>query len=140
MGRNWRGVRLMPKQEPMGFFGFRERLEADANKPQDRRVAGRLNCERLRCNLGTMLDLSGGGARVQRPRFAKRYKPGDQIELRLMGDIGCLSTPAEVVWVVGAGIGRDIVGVRFAELSGETKHALNLIARDHTMPSAMRAA
>ncbi|MEM1331284.1 MAG: PilZ domain-containing protein [Planctomycetota bacterium] len=118
----------------MGFFGFHERLRIHDSQPSDRRIAGRLFCERLGCNYGRILDLSGTGARIQRPRFASRIRLGSVVQLQLVGEHACLRTEAQVVWIAPTGFGRESIGVRFAELSSEDKRALNLIAREHTTP------
>lgn len=92
------------------------------------RRAGRLRCQAVRCSLGEVLDLSAGGMRV-----AAKRDPGisaDTVfDVRIDSPTGPCTVKAHVVWVTKRGWRRYELGVRFVELTPESRATLTLIAR-----------
>ncbi|MEM9066535.1 MAG: PilZ domain-containing protein [Planctomycetota bacterium] len=113
----------------MAFFGFNERLRLDAEKPDDRRRAGRLVCGDLRCGVGRIRDLSGTGMRVARGPLKGEMKKGRIFAFRMQDEMGGFVVRARVVWMKRTGVfGREI-GIRFTDLGQAERARIASMAR-----------
>jgi hypothetical protein len=92
-----------------------------------RRESRRLAQEMLASNLGPVLDLSHGGARIQ---VAGRRAPSGSVTLELSLDGQPIRLPSDVVWTCSRG-GRREAGLRFGRLSREQCSAITRICMQH---------
>ena len=89
----------------------------------DRRKAGRFKGSRLGCNLGKVMDLSGGGMRI---RCATRLS--SQMPVQLSTAKRRLTVQAKVAWVRRIGFRKYEVGLEFRDLTPETQQDLSTFA------------
>ncbi len=91
----------------------------------DRRKFSRLKSEgMMRCNLGTVLDLSRGGLRV----LSSRRLKGERVAELSTDDEG-LQVPAKVIWCERVGFGQHITGLEFPTATPELAHQLTAFAK-----------
>lgn len=90
---------------------------------KDRRRFGRLRTAELRSSLGRVLDLSGGGMRVE-SRWPMRLKNKDLVLLSLVSEAGEVDLRAEVSWVKALSMFRHQAGLEFRDLSPRTRAML----------------
>jgi len=112
----------------------------------NRRRAGRVRCERLRCTLvdgdgpeGTILDLSGTGARLQL-RQKSPYKvgePGIMIVQTMDGSV--LAIGIKTVWCKKRGFRRHELGVTFGDQLPAIRAALASIVKSSTVTNTVYA-
>ncbi len=82
----------------------------------DRRRFGRFKGTRLGCNIGTVIDLSGGGLRI---RCATRLS--SRMDVKLWTAKRQITVPAKVAWVRRIGFRKYEIGLEFGDLSPETQ-------------------
>jgi hypothetical protein len=94
--------------------------------PSDRRAHGRRMQERLKCNLGPVIDLSRGGIRV----LATRPLSGETaVHITTSEMEVCLA--GEVRWTRRLGIRRHEVGIEFTKVQPDDARKLTRISSDH---------
>lgn len=101
------------------------------NRPKSwdtRRRFGRLPQETLMSNIGLVLDLSAGGMRV-----LCRRTPPERIRISLRGHNLPGPLNGVITWSRRVGLFRHEVGVRFEDISSETKQALADISAVHRL-------
>jgi hypothetical protein len=89
----------------------------------DRRKYGRLKVSRLGCNIGTVIDLSGGGLRI---RCSTRLS--SQMDVKLWTAKRQITVPAKVAWVRRIGFRKYEIGLEFRDLSPDTQLDLSTFA------------
>jgi hypothetical protein len=89
----------------------------------DRRQYGRLKGTRLGCNIGTVIDLSGGGLRIRRST-----RLSSQMDVKLWTAKRQITVPAKVAWVRRIGFRKYEVGLEFRDLSPDTQKDLSTFA------------
>lgn len=105
-----------------------------APSPTERRRGGRLRIERLRCELGEVLDLSPTGARVLAGRFrnvpqglvlpALRFRAGGAVTIPVRARVARSSS---------VGTWRREVGLQFEELDDAQREMLSELGRVHSV-------
>ena len=87
---------------------------------RERRRSGRLtSTAALRCNLGSVLDVSKGGLRV----LSRRRLDGKRLVELFMVDQR-LRVPANVIWCDRVGFRKHVVGLEFPVSTPELAHHL----------------
>ncbi len=86
----------------------------------ERRRFGRFKAQRLGCNKGVVLDLSGGGMRL---RCTRRLS--GRTEIKLWTALEGLTVHGHVVWTRRLGFRKYEIGVEFCDLTPATQAALN---------------
>lgn len=89
----------------------------------DRRKFGRFKGTRLGCNLGRVMDLSGGGMRIRR---ATRLS--SQMEVQLWTAKRRMALQAKVAWVRRIGFRKYEIGLEFLDLTPEITQNLSTFA------------
>lgn len=89
----------------------------------DRRQFGRFRGTRLGCNLGKVMDLSGGGMRI---RCSTRLS--SQMNVKLWTAKRQLTVPAKVAWVRRLGFRKYEIGLEFLDMTPETRQDLSTFA------------
>ena len=89
--------------------------ESDAN----RRLGGRIRQESVVSNLGPVLDLSSGGARI-----LASSGPRGRMEITFRDAQQQVTVPAEVMWSRRRGLFKREIGVRFIGVSEQEARAL----------------
>jgi hypothetical protein len=109
----------------------------------NRRHAGRVRCERLRCLfvLGTgiqsdVLDLSSTGLRVM-CRHKLSVNTGDMINIVIESVAGNLALVVKVVWCKKRGFRKRELGLTFGEPTPAVRSALNQILRTSSVTNTM---
>ena len=88
-----------------------------------RRRFGRFSAGRLGCNLGRVMDLSGGGMRVRCSRRSSGI-----VEVQLW-TVKCRTTvQAKIVWARRIGFRNYELGLEFRDLTPESREDLNMFA------------
>ena len=93
----------------------------------NRRRAGRLQCQDLTCSLGRVLDLSSSGVRIRR-----RLPPPKDLRMRLTitnPGVACVPVVARVVRVEQRGFMHHEIALTFDDADEATKQALADLAR-----------
>ena len=85
----------------------------------ERRKWGRVKGTRLNCNLGMVLDLSGGGMRV---RATRRLQGKQQVDLS--SHARRVRVQADVVWARRLGFRRYELGLQFRDIDDVTAKEL----------------
>jgi hypothetical protein len=102
------------------------RMPQDVSPLVERRAHGRRVQERLKCNLGPVLDLSRGGVRV----LATRPLAGDVVvRIRTAELEVCLA--GEIRWTRRLGLRRHEAGIEFRKVEPDDARKLTRIASDH---------
>jgi len=96
--------------------------------PENRRRFGRLRAWEVRTSLGRVLDLSGGGMRVE-SRWPIRLKPGRAAEVSLVSEVGEFRVNVRVAWVRPGGLLLYRAGLEFTELTPRQCAMLTHLAR-----------
>lgn len=112
-------------------------------KSDNRRLTGRVRCERLRCVFvqgagidSEVLDLSSTGLRVLcRHRLA--VEAGQTIEIVIESVAGNLAMNVRVVWSKKRGFRKRELGLTFGEPTPAMRIALNQILRTSSVTNAM---
>lgn len=89
----------------------------------DRRRFGRFKGNRLGCNLGKVMDLSGGGMRI---RCSNRLS--SQMPVKLWTPKREVSLQAKVAWVRRIGFRKYEIGLQFLDLTAEMQQNLSTFA------------
>ena len=86
----------------------------------ERRRFGRFKAQRLGCNKGVVLDLSGGGVRL---RCSRRLS--GRIEIKLWTPREGVAVHGNVVWTRRLGFRKYEIGVEFCDLTPVIRQGLN---------------
>ena len=89
----------------------------------DRRHFGRFRAERLKCNLGRVMDLSGGGLRV---RCSRRLS--GLAHVKLWTARRQTTVQAKIVWTRRIGFRKYELGLEFRDLTPEIRQDLSTFA------------
>ena len=89
----------------------------------DRRRFGRFRGTRLGCNIGRVIDLSGGGLRVRR---ATRIS--SQMDVKLWTPKRQITVLAKVAWVRRIGFRKYEIGLEFLDMTPDTQKDLSTFA------------
>ena len=113
----------------MGRFRALHNLTRREDSVDDRRGGGRILTDPVRCNAGSVLDLSCTGARMLP---FKRWKQDElrRVSFSLSSGDGAVTVKARCAWVRKRGffgLGQ-IVGLQFVEVSEQERLALTRIA------------
>ncbi len=92
------------------------------------RKGGRLKPMSLRCELGAVEDISGGGMRVKVKGKASVEK-GETFPLVIHAPEGAIRVKCRVVWTRKADWRHTEIGLQFDDVEPETRASLNLVAR-----------
>ena len=102
---------------------------------EGRRAHGRLPQELIGCSLGTVLDLSLGGLRVQ-----MKTVPEGTVELELHDEEDQVELLADVCWTKRVGFGRHEVGFRFRGLTPQITARISRLATRNRLRRVLDAA
>ncbi len=115
MSRRWGA-----NSNPVRMMARGIRAGASRLKPlSERRTFGRVKATRLRCNLGVVLDLSGGGLRI---RSNRRLQGKKYVELS--SHARHVKVLAEVRWIKRLGFRKYEIGMQFRDVTEETAKEL----------------
>lgn len=89
---------------------------------RNRRRAGRVRCEGLRCSWGTVLDMSATGVKVA--MHLRRPSVGQLMSIEMSTPAGVVSIMARAAWVRSAGLLTWEAGCEFSPMTEEVKAAL----------------
>lgn len=92
------------------------------------RKGGRLKPLSLRCELGQVIDISGGGMRVKVKGKLKLEK-GETFPLVIHAPEGEIRVKCKVVWTRKADWRSIEIGLQFDDVAPESRAMLNLVAR-----------
>jgi PilZ domain len=93
----------------------------------DSRRAGRLNCKRLRCELGEVLNISATGMLVYR-KGRHALEPGHEAALTLIHVHGQVTVVCRVAWTKKIGFRRRLIGLQFVSVTPQTRAGLTAAA------------
>ena len=111
------------------------RLMTDPRTGAERRIGGRIACERLASSLGEVLDLSRSGARVLARGCS--LKPGDGVLLAVRTESGETEfVEASVVRRIRRGIGRCELGLLFRSTDQPFRAKILRLAGEHAVRDA----
>ena len=103
---------------------------SDVGSAKDRRRFGRLRTHEIRTSIGRVLDLSGGGMRVE-SRWPIRLRAGDLAIISLISEAGEVDLHVRVSWVRPGGLFRCQAGLEFERLTPRLKAMLNYLAQSN---------
>ena len=104
-----------PNANPVRMMARGIRASTSRLKPlSERRRFGRVKGHRLRCNLGVVLDLSGGGLRL---RSSRRLHGRKYVELS--SHSRHVRVLAEVRWATRLGFRKYEIGMEFQDVTDE---------------------
>lgn len=112
----------------MAFFGAAERLACDLDRDENRRKTGRLTVHDIKCNLGTVLDLSSGGMRLKRRPWNKRLLANQYVRIELDAGSVRLVIVGELRWTRPLSKTADEVGMEFVMVDDDSRQVLNALA------------
>lgn len=92
------------------------------------RKGGRLRPLTLKCELGMVVDISGGGMRVK-VKGKPGVEKGETFPLMIHAPEGAIRVKCKVVWSRKADWRHSEIGLQFDDVEPETRAALNLVAR-----------
>ncbi len=97
----------------------------------NRRKAGRIRCDSVRCSMGEVLEFSSTGARIRSPY--DRIRPGDETTIEVDGLHERFTIPVRVVWVALEDGTDDykhvLAGLQYLSISDPARAALTELAR-----------
>jgi hypothetical protein len=95
---------------------------------ENRRKTGRMIAADATCSLGTVIDISSGGARVRR-RGPSPVQVGDQFIIELEVAEAKFTLPVEVRRIVKVGWRTHDYGLRFGEIPEAARQQFSWLAR-----------
>lgn len=105
----------------------KELASGDQNGAEHRR-AGRLRCLDVKCDLGSVINISASGVRVQ-CRHRPLIELGKPFAMDVSSTFGRFRVAAKAVWMVKRGWFRHEIGLEFAEVGPGGREILSEIAR-----------
>jgi hypothetical protein len=113
-----------PSSNPVSTIARSVRAGAARLRPLgERRKTGRIKGGKLRCNLGSVIDISAGGMRVRSSRRLQGH-----VKVELWTHLRRAKVRAEVVWCGRLRFRRYEVGLQFLDMSDEAKQDLTAMA------------
>lgn len=103
-----------------------------ASSADNRRLHNRLPLESVQCNLGQVLDLSLGGARI---RCVREYS--GHIDLEIIDDDCTVRVSAEVMWCNRLGWRKHEVGLRFLDVAPSVAEQLTRLTMQNRVRRVM---
>ena len=88
----------------------------------ERRKTGRIKGDKVGCNLGSVMDISGGGMRVRSPRRLQGY-----LDVVMWTHRRRVTVRAAVVWCRRVGFRKYDIGVQFVDLTDDIQRELTAI-------------
>ena len=98
-------------------------------KGPESREHGRVRCHLTESTLGTVLDLSCSGIRVEL-RSRPRMHPGDTGDIAIYAPSTTFAVRVRVMWSRRIGWKRHQVGLRFEELTEEVRNEILAVCRE----------
>lgn len=109
--------------------------------PDSKRLHGRVVIEAIKCSLGEVLDASAAGMRLRTGRKV-RVEAQQVVDFTVEGPDGPFDLKGEIMWVKHRGWSWNEIGLRFVEVSPETRKHLNTLAQsaagNTTFPTSIR--
>lgn len=96
---------------------------SDITVAQDRRDAGRIQCQELRSNVGEIVDASSTGLRIK-GKLPTGTKPMSIVMVNITSDIDVLSLECEVRWIKKQAFRGTTFGVAFLEITENQRRQL----------------
>ncbi|MDX9910500.1 MAG: PilZ domain-containing protein [Phycisphaerales bacterium] len=100
---------------------------APAPKGPEHRTRGRIRCGDVQTNLGTVLDISSGGMRIQGRGACPPM--GEVVDLKVQSLTMCVVVACRLVWKKRSGLFRWIYGFEFVSISDDQRKCLSEILR-----------
>lgn len=89
----------------------------------DRRDAGRIQCNELRTNVGEIVDASSTGLRI-RGKLPSGTKPGSTVSVVIAGDEESLPLTCEIRWIKKLAFRSTTFGVAFMDITEDQRRLL----------------
>ena len=89
----------------------------------DRRDAGRIQCNELRTNIGEIVDASSTGLRIK-GKLPSGTRPGSTVSIVVVGDEESLPLTCEVRWIKKLAFRSTTFGVAFLDISEDQRRLL----------------
>lgn len=109
--------------------------------PDCNRLHGRVVVEAIRCSLGEVLDASAAGMRLRTGRKV-RVEAHQFVKFAVEGPDGLFRLDGEVMWVKNRGWRWNEIGLRYIDVSPESRRHLNTLAQaaagNTTFPTSIR--
>jgi len=96
---------------------------SDISVADDRRDAGRIQCNELRTNVGEIADASSTGLRIK-GKLPTGTKPHSIVLINITSDIDILSLKCEVRWIKKQAFKGMSFGVAFQEITEDQRRQL----------------
>ena len=96
---------------------------SEVSVSDDRRDAGRIQCNELRTNIGEIVDASSTGLRIK-GKLPSGTKPHSIIMVNISSDMDTLSLQCEVRWIKKQAFKGMSFGVAFEEISENQRRQL----------------
>ena len=96
---------------------------SDISVSDDRRDAGRIQCNELRTNVGEIVDASSTGLRIK-GKLPSGTKPLSTVMINITSDIETMSLKCEVRWIKKQTFKGMSFGVAFLEISEDQRRQL----------------
>lgn len=109
-------------------MGHDHDVNEPAAPPANRRRHGRLRAQEIRTSMGRVLDLSGGGMRVE-SRWPIRLRAGDETAVRLVSAAGEIKLHVRVAWVRSGGLFQHYAGLEFTRMTPRLNATLGYLAQ-----------
>ncbi|MCA9273008.1 MAG: PilZ domain-containing protein [Phycisphaerales bacterium] len=90
---------------------------------EDKRDAGRVQCNELRTNLGEIVDASSTGLRIK-GKLPGGTRPGSTLSIIIAGDEESLPLTCEVRWIKKLAFRTTTFGVSFMEITEDQRRLL----------------
>ncbi len=105
-------------------------MDCSHEPAKERRRHGRLRCDGAQSCIGSILDLSASGLRVER-KGRPVLEIGDEFVITVHPEEGehILSLPSRVVWIQRKGFRKHIYGIEFAPLDEDQQQQIRELAR-----------
>ena len=89
----------------------------------ERRKFGRIKGGQLRCNRGTVIDISSGGMKLR-----SRTRIQGKMKIKLWTHLRDATVPAQVVWTERLGFRKYDIGLQFYDVTDEIADTLSAFA------------
>lgn len=109
-------------------MGTLEKFPFKPTPEVEERSTGRIRCEQFTCNMGRVLDLSGGGMRVDRRGIP--IPTGREVLVRFRSETKTITVAAKVAHSHSTGFLHQIVGLEFVGVDEKLHKELTDLSRD----------
>jgi len=111
-------------------------VQTEQQRAAQHRRHGRVLLQHVECSMGTVIDLSASGARVQ--CSLKPPAIGSTVDLELQTLDGLMKLEAVVVWTRRTSIFKVLAGIEFRNLTPPMQRALTALARTAAQNEVVR--